>query len=428
MRRTAFAALLLLFNFPFLAFNTLMAQAPQGFTYQAVVRDNSGNPVANSQVSVRIELVQGSANGTVQYAESHSPMTDGAGLFTIVIGQGVPLVNCLFADCVDWTAGPWFLTSRIDPAGGNSYSLVTTQQLMSVPYALYAANAGSAVHIRDSVVVYIRDSVVYDTIDTYSYDSHPADIIGALPGVFSISPANRIAFSSGNLQYKASTDTWRFAEHQWDIVGTANANISATDTLWIDLFGYGTSGYNNHPPYTYSTYFSAYPSTTIAASYYDWGLYNAISNGGDSAGLWRTLSNSEWGYILSGRTDASSLRALATVNGMPGLILLPDSWSGISGINIITTAYSYTSNSYNASQWAQLEAAGAVFLPAAGYREGVTLYNVGTKGRYYSATIYSQDNSYAQIMYFNTLGIDTSRDYRDYGSSVRLVHDLTVLP
>ena len=151
--------LTLLLLFVVTTINMMCAQVPQGFTYQAIVRNNDGTTIANSQVSVRIELVHGSANGTVQYAENHSPLTDANGLFTIVIGDGVPLVNCLFSDCINWAVGPWFLTTRIDPTGGNSYTLVTTQQLMSVPYALYAANAGSAVQIRDSVVVYIRDSI-----------------------------------------------------------------------------------------------------------------------------------------------------------------------------------------------------------------------------------------------------------------------------
>ena len=236
---------------------TTFAQAPQGFTYQAAVRNNDGTAVANQQVNVRISLVQGSALGVERYAELHTPTTDAAGLFTIVVGQGTGLVNCMMADCIDWANGPWFLKTQIDPDGGQNFSLSTTQQLMSVPYALFAANvAHDTVHIRDSVVVHIidsvivhhRDSIIYDTVDTWSYDSHPADISGALPGVFSISPANRIAFSKGNLQYKASTGTWRFAEHQWDIVGTANAHIAADDTLWIDLFGYGASGYSNKYP------------------------------------------------------------------------------------------------------------------------------------------------------------------------------------
>ncbi len=421
--------LTLLLLFVVTTINMMCAQVPQGFTYQAIVRNNDGTTIANSQVSVRIELVHGSANGTVQYAENHSPLTDANGLFTIVIGDGVPLVNCLFSDCINWAVGPWFLTTRIDPTGGNSYTLVTTQQLMSVPYALYAANAGSAVQIRDSVVVYIRDSIVYDTIDTYSYDSHPSDVIGALPGVFSISPANRICFSKGNLQYKACTNTWRFAEHQWDMVGTANMYISAEDTLWIDLFGYGASGYSQKYPYMHSTSSSSYPIVPISTTGYDWGVNNAISNGGDSAGLWRTLTSSEWYYILQQRTNAVSLRALATVAGMPGVILLPDNWTAVPNIGINHEASNYVTNIYNVTQWNILQNNGAVFLPAAGEREDNTISNVGIKCCYWSSSYSTSSGAYR----FHT-DVPSSMPYKfnhinNYiGCSVRLIHDITELP
>ena len=345
-----------------LAMATAFAQAPQGFTYQAAVRNNDGSAVTNRQISVRISLVQGTAYGAEQYAEMHHPTTDGGGLFTIVVGQGTALVNGTLESCTDWGNGPWFLRSQVDPAGGSNFTLSTTQQLMSVPYALYAAEAGNAgsvnvrdsvvVHVRDSVVVHVRDSVVvhvvdsiivhhhhkivYDTFALHPYDRSPADVEGTLPGVFSISASNRVAFSRGNLQYKASTGTWRFALHQEDIVGTANANISSYDTNWIDLFGYGTSGYNGKNPYTSSTASSNYISSAIAASNYDWGVYNAISNGGNRAGIWRTLSKTEWDYMISSRANAANLRARATVNGVPGLILLPDNWTAISGIVINT--------------------------------------------------------------------------------------------
>ena len=417
--------------------NPAQAQAPQGFTYQAAVRNNDGTAVANRQVSVRIALVQGNALGVERYAELHSPTTDAAGLFTIVVGQGMALVNCMMQDCIDWADGPWFLRLQVDPEGGQNFPLNTTQQLMSVPYALYAANAGGrdtvhirdsvVVHVIDSVIVHIRDSVVYDTFPLHPYDHSPADVEGTLPGVFSISAANRIAFSRGNLQYKASTNTWRFALHQEDMVGTANQNISATDTNWIDLFGYGTSGCNtNYQPYNTSTLYSQYPSGTIAASNCDWGVYNAISNGGNAPGIWRTLTRTEWEYILSGRTSATNLRARATVNGIPGLILLPDAWTAVSGININTAATTHTVNVYNNTQWSQLEDSGAVFLPACGYRSGINLNYVSQYGYYWSSTYDSNGDAYR--LYFTNAGIGVTSSDTPWGYAVRLARDLTVLP
>lgn len=442
---------LILSFFAMLAVATAFAQAPQGFTYQAVVRNNDGTAVANRQVSVRISLVQSSALGVERYAELHTPTTDATGLFTIVVGQGMALVNCMMQDCIDWADGPWFLRSQVDPDGGQNFTLNTTQQLMSVPYALYAANVGDVTSIRDSIVVHIRDSVVvhihdsvivhvidsvivhlhdsvvYDTFPLHPYDHSPADVEGTLPGVFSISAANRIAFSRGNLQYRASTNTWRFALHQEDMVGTANQNISASDTNWIDLFGYGTSGYNtNYQPYNISTYTNQYASGTIAASNLDWGVYNAISNGGNAPGIWRTLTKTEWEYILTGRANATSRRARATVNGIPGLILLPDSWTAVDGININTAATTHTVNVYNNAQWSQLEDSGAVFLPACGYRSGVNLNYVSQYGYYWSSTY--EGNGDAYRLYFTNAGIGVASYDTPWGNSVRLARDLTVLP
>lgn len=449
MKKIALIATAITFLFQLSTFHSACAQAPQGFTYQAAVRDAQGRAVAGRQVTVRIALVQGTALGTESYAELHQPTTDAAGLFTITVGQGNALSNCTMEACVDWAAGPWFLRSQVDPDGGENFTLSTTQQLMSVPYALYAANAGGGmeaelaalraaidslaavrdtVHIRDSVVVVVRDSVVYDTFPLHPYDHSPADVEGTLPGVFSISAANRIAFSRGNLQYKSSTGTWRFALHQEDMVGTANANISETDTGWIDLFGYGTSGYNGKNPYTSSAYYSQYPSSTITATPYDWGVYNTIEGGGDTAGVWRTLTQNEWNYILNTREGASSLRARATVNGIPGLLLLPDGWTPIAGITILPNATTFNVNSYNSAQWSQMQDGGAVFLPAAGWRQGVTVNGASTVGSYWTSTIWPNNNGDAYILSFGSNSITTSSDDITYGNAVRLARDLTVLP
>ena len=128
---------------------------------------------------------------------------------------------------------------------------------------------------------------------------------GALGHVFTVGVNQRVLFSKGNLQYRASTNTWRFAVNQWDYLGNANSNMSATFSGWIDLFGWGTSGFNHgancYQPWSTSTscsdYF-AYGSNTYnlnnQTGQADWG-YNAISNGGNMENFgWRTLTQNEW--------------------------------------------------------------------------------------------------------------------------------------
>ena len=237
-------------------------------------------------------------------------------------------------------------------------------------------------------------------------------------GVFSVSATKQVTFSKGNLQYQASTNTWRFAEHQYDYIGAANKNISATYSGWIDLFGWGTG---NAPTKT-STSNSDY------SSFIDWGM-NPISNGGNEAGLWRTLSSAEWGYLFSNRKDNAKLCGMGTIAGISGVILLPDNWVKPSGVSFWSYSEGnandhFSDNTYTASQWQKMEDAGAVFLPAAGYRDGTSVGGTGSYGYYWSST---QDGSdIACKLYFSTSYLipQSTYDGRLHGFSVRLVQVL----
>ena len=260
---------------------------------------------------------------------------------------------------------------------------------------------------------------------------------GALPGAFSVSATQQVHFSQGNLQYQASTNTWRFAEHQYDYVGNANSNISSTYSGWIDLFGWGTSGWNSgavcYQPWSSSTSSSDYypggantNGLTGAYKEADWAWHNAISNGGIATHQWRTLTQSEWDYLLDSRTNASSKRGTGNINGVGGLIILPDSWTLPSGC-LFTAGFTnygddYTHNSYNLAQWSQMEAAGAVFLPAAGFRGGTDVNFVGYYGFYWSST--PNGEYYACGMGFHSYNLNaTGTRVRYGGSSVRPVQD-----
>ena len=247
---------------------------------------------------------------------------------------------------------------------------------------------------------------------------------GAISGVFSVSSSKKVHFSQGNLQYQASTKTWRFAEHQWDIIGDANKNISSSYSGWIDLFGWGTSGYNGKNPWMTSNESTDYGNgnTDIAGTNYDWGVYNTISNGGGKS--WRTLTRDEWVYVFDKRNTGSGIRyAKAIVNGVKGVILLPDNWysSNYSLSNTNKTDASFGSNRINQTDWAnKFEANGAVFLPAAGYRGGTSVRNVGSYGGYWSAKNSGSDD--ARYVHFDDG--DLGAEYwwiRWVGRSVRLV-------
>ncbi|MFM7310889.1 MAG: DUF1566 domain-containing protein [Flavobacteriales bacterium] len=118
------------------------AQSPQKMSYQMVVRNASGNLVMNANVSVRISILQGSSTGIILFQEEHPASTNANGLATLEIGGGQVIAGS-FAG-IDWSNGPYFVKSEIDPNGGSSFSLVHTAQFLSVPYALYAENAGNS--------------------------------------------------------------------------------------------------------------------------------------------------------------------------------------------------------------------------------------------------------------------------------------------
>ena len=118
---------------------TLFAQAPEKFTYQAVVRNANNSLVANTQVGMRVSILQGSVSGSAVYVETQTATTNTNGLVTLSIGGG-SVQQGTFAN-IDWANGPFFLKTETDPNGGSNYTLTTTQQLLSVPYALYAKTA-----------------------------------------------------------------------------------------------------------------------------------------------------------------------------------------------------------------------------------------------------------------------------------------------
>lgn len=277
-------------------------------------------------------------------------------------------------------------------------------------------------------------------VANFTYNGGGNTPTGAINGLFSVSATQQVYFSQGNLQYQASSNNWRFATNQYDYIGSANSNISQTYNGWIDLFGWGTSGYNHgavcYQPWSisqttsdYYAYGSEIYNLYDQTGQADWG-YNAISNGGNQTNQWRTLTTDEWQYVFNTRTTSSGLRyAKAKVNNVNGVILLPDNWnsSTYSLSNTNQGSASYSSNTISISQWSTLENAGAVFLPAAGYRRGTTASFVNSHGDYWSASFL--DRNLACIVSFSgeyLYPLAGSSHYQ--GQAVRLVQDNPDLP
>ena len=119
----------------------LNAQAPMKFSYQSVVRNPANILVANAPVGLEVKIRQGGPQGTVVYHETHALNSNANGLVTAEIGMGQVQSGTLAG--IDWSAGPYYLEAATDPFGGTAYSLSSTRELLSVPYALYAETAGN---------------------------------------------------------------------------------------------------------------------------------------------------------------------------------------------------------------------------------------------------------------------------------------------
>ena len=258
-----------------------------------------------------------------------------------------------------------------------------------------------------------------------------------LPGLYSVSPTLQVRIAYGNLQWSATgggttvtthqtldgtaPGTFRIAEHQWDYVGTngdknktyGNVPGSKNDSIypfywrdktvyvgdpknnvllqpyngWIDLFNYGTSGYNGVWPDSMGVAMAG----SISGTSYDWGVYNAISNAGNMPGMWRTLTSAEWSYMmnLGNSTDINvgrqgSCFAKANVEGVSGFVIFPDNYDSLPGkilateglAAINTNGANYPGKRIPKKTWDKMEAMGVMFLPICGKR---TSYNFSVK-------------------------------------------------
>lgn len=196
--------------------------------------------------------------------------------------------------------------------------------------------------------------------------------VGAIDGRFSVATDKQVYFSQGNLQCTnpkdAATRTWAFAEHQYDRIGTANlkdlfdkskTKVGVLFGSTIDLFGWSAN--NTTAPFGISL---SQDAADYAGDFVDWGT-NAITNGGNQPNLWRTLSQTEWIYLFSGRANADNLYSGATVNNINGIVVLPDAF-----VCPATVAFTPKKiNTYTITEWETMEQAGAVFLPTTGARE-----------------------------------------------------------
>ncbi len=244
---------------------------------------------------------------------------------------------------------------------------------------------------------------------------------------YAVSDTKKVIFAPGNLQYSRSQNIFRFAEHQYDYIGKDNEHIAESFYPgWIDLFGWGTSGYNEIYPYTCSKeYVDYYYTSDIAGTDYDWGQYNPISNDFYNSyadkGYWRTPTQAEIEYLLKYKYEKGEAGIVKVVELnldyyiiiLPDGLVLPEEYD----LKIKDSDYAV----YTMEQLLYVQAQGAVILPAmSGLRSGSEFDNTD-RGGYWTSTL-QYEYSQTAYVYYPAYGILGVAVY--LGNSVRLVHDV----
>lgn len=344
-----------------LAVTTLFAQVPSQFTYQAVVRDANGSLLANGNVGLRLTLLQGSATGTTVWTSSQMVTTNANGLFTVAVGAGGASL-----DDVDWSQGPYFLKSEVDPTGGNNYTVSTIQQLISVPYAMRAATVESH-SLADAAS---QGNAVQSQIKQLSDPTEDLDAVNlrTLNAALALMQQRIDSISGGNGGGSGQ------ATGDWVDLGLpsgllwATHNVGATNPEdFGDYYAWGET--TTKQTYNWSTY--AYGSDNNQLTKYcnssNYGLNGysdtltilqavddaATTNLGDGI---RTPTREEWQELIDNTTAICTTR-----NGVSGLLLTASNGRSI-------------------------------FLPAAGHRQDGGIYSVQSRLLYWSSSVGTNDN------------------------------------
>lgn len=305
--------------FAIILFSSLaMAQVPQGISYQAVAFTTGGTPVVSGPVGVRISILDNSTSGTVVYSETHSVTTNAQGLFNLNIGQGSPVSGTFSA--INWALNSKFLKVEVDPNGGTSYSVVGTNQLMSVPYALYSENTNASniaglsnnyASAKDGSLI-----VVYSSSGAYGFTLssggnptwYSTSISGTPLGALATDSAAVVYTSSGVYGFTLSAGgnpTW----YSQSISGTPTGITASGNTIVVattaNVYGFKRSSGGN--PTWYSQSISGTPVGTtvngrdcvvVYTSSSAYGFMN--SSGGNPTWYSTSLSGTALGGSASG--------------------------------------------------------------------------------------------------------------------------------
>jgi hypothetical protein len=226
-----------------LTFAYSFGQAPQKMSYQAVIRNTSNNLVSNSNVGMKISILQGSATGSSVYSETHAVTSNSNGLVTIEIGTG-NIISGNFGS-INWGQGPYFIKTETDITGGSNYTLIATSQLLSVPYALYAENSGGMSDYAIFEEQYPSGNIplLNSGLGTYIANIHPMNTIISQKGnsILLNNFSGTITLSPGNYRVEISSplESGYYQNSYLAFTGTLN------NVIYSHLYKYPNNGFLN---------------------------------------------------------------------------------------------------------------------------------------------------------------------------------------
>ncbi|MBR5982675.1 MAG: hypothetical protein IK025_02995 [Bacteroidales bacterium] len=389
------------------------AQVPQKMSYQAVVRGSDNNLVINSEVSVRVSILQGSVDGEAVYTETHSATTNANGLLTIEIGNGTS--NNDFS-AINWANGPYFVKTETDVNGGDDYDIIGVSQLLAVPYAMYAQSAGNmpdvsgflteetqtladVVSVGNSANAQLKDVIDPTDNQDAATKKYVDDII--------------VPILAQNAELRARIEE---IEH-------FNYMVSLNAHEYVDLglpsgTKWATCNIGAISPEDYGDYF-AWGETT-SKDIYSWATY-ILCNGTNST-LTKYCNNSSYGN--NGLTDAlTTFEAsddAATANwGSAWRMPTKEEFEELDTNCTVTWT---TQNGVKGRLFTSDINGNSIFLPAAGRYDGSSLNAAGTDGYYWSSSLDTDGPRFALYLYFYQSGCyPNNSNYRYYGRSVRAV-------
>lgn len=397
----------------------MFAQSPEKISYQAVVRDAENNLLTNQTVGMQITIVHGSSEGTEIYVETHAPVTNENGLISIEIGEGTALSGAFIE--INWENGPYFIRSETDPEGGTDYSIKGTSQLLSVPYALYANEAGN---IPDVSGIALNTQAIQDTAAQLRADM--PDVSGIITE--ETDPSVPEGTQVGQMQY------WDGSNWVTIVPGANGAILILVDGVpkWI--------GGDSQPeevtnPATGKIWMDRnLGALQVAISSSDFSSYGDLYQWGRSSDGHQERNSPTTTTLSSSDHVSSCSNCFIITDSSPNDWRSPQNdnlWQGLNGINNPCPSGfripTYAEWDEEINSWSDYTASAALAshlrLPLAGYRnfDDGLINNENLRGTYWASTI-NGNSAMALNITNSNVWVDVLLA-RAYGFSVRCIKD-----